>query len=181
MSFSPTWEQLIFPCADQEDTVFGWTYYVKPVSWNWYPLCVNRRTSWSLVLHSSLNCTLGFCNKTWRFITYPYWLIDWLIMMGWDYVSELRSPTGLLFIPGWYVNTESHGDDAWLVHQSSLAVLPAETSGASRRNWQRSENFAYQYLKNIKRSLTRRKILRHGTSGFTSHPRGRCAADFYRP
>jgi hypothetical protein len=27
------------------------------------------------------------------------WLIDWLLMMGWDYVSELRSPTGLLFIP----------------------------------------------------------------------------------
>jgi hypothetical protein len=44
----------------------------------------------------------------------------------------------------------SHGDDGagWiLVHQSSLAVLPAETSGASRRNKLRSENFEYQYLK----------------------------------
>jgi membrane protein insertase Oxa1/YidC/SpoIIIJ len=27
-------------------------------------------------------------------------------------------------------------------------------------------------------SLTCRKILRHGSSRFTSHPRGRCAADF---
>jgi len=28
------------------------------------------------------------------------WLIDWLIMsMGWDCVSELRPPMGLLFIP----------------------------------------------------------------------------------
>jgi hypothetical protein len=27
--------------------------------------------------------------------------------MGWDYVSELRPITGLLFIPGWYVITES--------------------------------------------------------------------------
>jgi hypothetical protein len=26
------------------------------------------------------------------------------------------------------------GDNSWLVHQSSLAVLPAETSGASRKN-----------------------------------------------
>jgi hypothetical protein len=63
------------------------------------------------------------------------------------------------------------GDNSWLIHQSSLAVLPAETSGASRRNGRRSGNFAYQYLKYLKGSLARRKILRHGTSGFTSHPK----------
>jgi hypothetical protein len=63
------------------------------------------------------------------------------------------------------------GDNTLLVHQSSLAVLPAETSGASRRNGRRSENFAYQYLKYLKGSLTCRKILRHGTSGFISHPK----------
>jgi hypothetical protein len=57
----------------------------------------------------------------------------------------------------------SAGDNSWLVFQSSLAVLPAETSGASRRNGRRSENFAYQYLKYLKGSFTRRKILRHGT------------------
>jgi hypothetical protein len=49
-------------------------------------------------------------------------------------------------------------DNFWLVHQSSLAVLPAETSGTNRRNEQRSENFAYQYLKYFNRSLTCRKI-----------------------
>jgi hypothetical protein len=46
--------------------------------------------------------------------------------------------------PGRYVSVESHGDDddnSLLVHQSSLAVLPAETSGESRRNGRRSENF----------------------------------------
>jgi hypothetical protein len=32
-------------------------------------------------------------------------------------------------------------------------------------------NFAYQYLKYLKGSLTCREILRHGTSGFTSHPK----------
>jgi hypothetical protein len=65
----------------------------------------------------------------------------------------------------------SAADNSWLVHQSSLAVLPAETSGASRGNGRKSENFAYQYLKYLKGSLTCRKILRHGTSGFTSHPK----------
>jgi hypothetical protein len=63
------------------------------------------------------------------------------------------------------------GDNYWLVHQSSLVVLPAETSGASRRNGGRSENFACQYLKYFKGSLTCRKILRYETSGFTFHPK----------
>jgi len=101
--------------------------------------------------------------------------IDWLIMVGWVYVSELRPSTGILFIPRvicehghpWrWCRLEITPD--WPI---SLAVLPAETSGASRRNWRRSENFAYQYLKYLKGSLTCRKILRHGTSGFTSHPK----------
>jgi hypothetical protein len=52
-----------------------------------------------------------------------------------------------------------------------MAVLPAETSGTIRRNGRRSENFAYQYLKYLKGSLTCRKILQRGTSGFTSHPK----------
>jgi hypothetical protein len=60
-------------------------------------------------------------------------------------------------------------DNIWLVHQSSLAILPAQTSWTSRRNGRKSENFASQYLKYFKGSLTCRKILRHGTSGFTSH------------
>jgi hypothetical protein len=63
------------------------------------------------------------------------------------------------------------GDNFWLVHQSSPTVLLAETSGASRRNGRRSENFAYQYLKYLKGSLTCRIILRHMVSGFTSYPK----------
>jgi hypothetical protein len=35
------------------------------------------------------------------------------------------------------------GDNSWLVYQSSLAVLPADKSGASRRNGWRNKNFAY--------------------------------------
>jgi hypothetical protein len=63
------------------------------------------------------------------------------------------------------------GDNSWLVHQSSLTVLPAETSEASRRNVRRIENFTYQYLKYLKGFLTCHKISRQGTSGFTSHPK----------
>jgi hypothetical protein len=62
-------------------------------------------------------------------------------------------------------------DNFWLVHQSSLAVPPAETFGAGMRNGRRSENFAHQYLKYLEGYLTCLKILWHGTSGFTSHPK----------
>jgi hypothetical protein len=41
------------------------------------------------------------------------------------------------------------GGNSRLIHQSSLAVLPAETSGSKR-----SENFDYQYLRYLKGSLT---------------------------
>jgi hypothetical protein len=63
------------------------------------------------------------------------------------------------------------GDNSWLVYQNFLPVLPAETSGASRKNGRRNENFAYQYLWYINGSLTCRKILRRGSSDFTSHPK----------
>jgi hypothetical protein len=61
------------------------------------------------------------------------------------------------------------GYKSWLVHQSSLAVLPEETSETSRRNGQRSGNSAY--LRYLKESLTCLKNLRNETSGFTSHPK----------
>jgi hypothetical protein len=66
------------------------------------------------------------------------------------------------------------GDNSWLVHQSSLAILSGQTSGASRRNGRRSENFAYQYLKYLKGSfsLTTWDLRLYFPS------EGRCAADF---
>jgi hypothetical protein len=50
------------------------------------------------------------------------------------------------------------GDNSWLVYQSSWAVLPAETSGAS----------IFDTSTDL---FTCHKILRHGTSDFTSHPK----------
>jgi hypothetical protein len=104
-------------------------------------------------------------------------IIYWLIMTGLDYVSELRPPSSLVHPPvdmwAWrpMVMIMPAADSSWLVHKSSLAVLPAYISEASRRNGRKSDNFSYQYLKYLKGSLTCRKILRHGTSGFTSHPK----------
>jgi hypothetical protein len=51
----------------------------------------------------------------------------------------------MMMMPAW--------DNSWLVHQSSLAVLPAQTSRASRRNGRRSQNFTYQYLKYLNGSF----------------------------
>jgi hypothetical protein len=42
------------------------------------------------------------------------------------------------------------GHNTSLVHQRSLAVLSAETSGVSRKNGRRSETFAYQYPKYLR-------------------------------
>jgi hypothetical protein len=106
------------------------------------------------------------------------WLIDWLIdydgvricLRTADTNGPIFHPPGDMWAWRAMVMIIPAGDNFWLVRQSSLTVLPVETSGASRRNGRRSENFAYQYLKYLKGSLTYRKILQDGTSGFTSHP-----------
>jgi hypothetical protein len=74
----------------------------------------------------------------------------WLIMWSETDVSELRLPTGLLFIPRVNMSVGAMvmmvmpaGDNSRLVYYSSLVVLPAETSGASRKNGRRKEIFAY--------------------------------------
>jgi hypothetical protein len=46
-------------------------------------------------------------------------IIMWTV---WDYVSELRPPTGLLVIPQVIYEL---GEPLWLVHQSSLEIIPA--------------------------------------------------------
>jgi hypothetical protein len=97
--------------------------------------------------------------------------------MGWDYIAEPRPATGILFIP--HVICE-RGEPWWL--WCRLGITPDSSNRtlwqsyqqrheASRRNGRRSENFAYQYLKYVKGSLTCRKILLHRTSGFTSRPK----------
>jgi hypothetical protein len=81
--------------------------------------------------------------------------------------------------PMWYMSTESYGGmistgNSWFFHQSSLEILPAESTssivgGAGEGN----DKFCLTkyFFYTSKGSLTCRKILRHGTDGFTSSPK----------
>jgi hypothetical protein len=102
---------------------------------------------------------------------------DWLCRWGWD-VSEPWLPTRLLFIPQvicecgkpWWRcqlgKTDSSTRAPWQSYQQRHL-------GASRRNG-RSQNFAYSVSEILKGSLTWRKILRYGTSSFTSIRKKMC-------
>jgi hypothetical protein len=106
-------------------------------------------------------------------------LIDWLIdYVGWDWRLRTAAITGLLFIPRVNASVGAvmtmimpAGDNSRLVYQSSLAVLPAKTSGEIRRNYEGMIISHIQYLWYVNGSFTCRKILRRSTSGFTSHPK----------
>jgi hypothetical protein len=78
------------------------------------------------------------------------WLIDWLV--GYDVMRLTSQNRGhhwpIVHHPGeceWraVVMMMPTGDNSWLVYQISLAVLPPDTSGVSRRNGRKHENFAY--------------------------------------
>jgi hypothetical protein len=71
------------------------------------------------------------------------------------------------------------------IHLWQPPVLPGgfairDLSGASERVDEGNENLMYLSPWDFKRSFTCRKILRHETSDFTSDPKGRCVANFYR-
>jgi hypothetical protein len=114
--------------------------------------------------------TNGLPNKLYRYRLIDYGRVR-LCLRTAATSGPIDHPPGDMWTWRAMVMKLSAGDNSWLVNQSSLAVLPVETSGASRRNGRRSENFAYQYLKYLKGFLTCRKVLRHRTSGFTSRPK----------
>jgi hypothetical protein len=95
------------------------------------------------------------------------------------YVSEPRPPTGLLFIPRvicergepwWWMmmTTMSAEENSWLVSQSPLANLPAETSGSEYEKL--TKVWVFLSIFHTSTDLLTCKMLRHGTSGFNSHP-----------
>jgi hypothetical protein len=125
---------------------------------------------------------MGFCNfsySIWHFKCI-FTITDWFIMsMGQD-VSEPQRPTGLLFIPR--VIRERGDMVVMMMMPAGKKIRDSSTSAlwhsyqqthpvASRRNGGRSENFANQYLRYLNGSSTCRKVLRHGTSRFTFHPK----------
>jgi hypothetical protein len=99
--------------------------------------------------------------------------------MGWDSVSELLPPTGLLFIH----RVMCEHWEPWWWWWGRLGITP---DSSTRAPWQ---SYPQTHLGQVegmydgvrilpisiwntsKESLTCRKILRHGTSGFTSHPK----------
>jgi hypothetical protein len=98
-----------------------------------------------------------------------------IMSMGWDYVSELRPPTGLLFIPMWY-NMQNHG---------GIISIGKTSESSTRALWQSYQqnnlvvkqeklekemmNFAVRSILHTSNGfLTCRKIFRHGANGFIS-------------
>jgi hypothetical protein len=61
--------------------------------------------------------------------------------------------------------------DLWQPPVLSDGPVRRDISGASRRMDEGNENLIYPSPWDFKRSLTCRKILLHGISGFTSHPK----------
>jgi hypothetical protein len=57
-----------------------------------------------------------------------------IMSMGWDYVSELRPPAGLLVITQVIYEMKNYGgmistrENSWFVNQSSLEILQVELS-----------------------------------------------------
>jgi hypothetical protein len=119
-------------------------------------------------------------------------------MIGRGWRCRTAAFTGLLFIPGWLAMWTMvwwywHANSQ-LICQSALAATstvwrschqrhrfqPSVPSGGpaiqdnSAANWRvgkGNENLVYPSPWDLKRSVTCHKMLRHGISGFTSHPK----------
>jgi hypothetical protein len=150
------------------------------------PLNHRWKPSILVVATLPLSCIIVECKATLGLIM--------IMSMGWDYVSEPRPPTGLFSIPRWLWRAMVLMMPAGETPNSSTRALwqsyQQSHLGARKRNGRRSKNFKewtkeWEFCLSVSEipqgifNVTR--ILRHGTSGFTSHPRGRYAADFYRP
>jgi hypothetical protein len=74
----------------------------------------------------------------------------------------------------WYrlgLNPNSSTRVLWQPTVLSGGPVSTDICGASRGTGEGNENLVYRSPRDLKRSLTCRKILWHGTSGFTSHPK----------
>jgi hypothetical protein len=96
-------------------------------------------------------------------------LCPMIMMMGWDYFSDLRLQTEVLVIPRWYMSMESYDgvlstrEYYWFVHQSSLAILTAESSNSKIRRGLAKDvmNSAFEVFVH-----TEKWHLRYGANGF---------------
>jgi hypothetical protein len=122
------------------------------------------------ILH--FNCAMGcFCK-----IFDPTVMMMMIIFMSmvWDYFSEQQLPTGLLFTPRWYMSMKDQarmkltGENSWLVHHSSLAIVPPELSSSKQEKLAKGMmNLALRMIL----VYTCRKFLWYGVSSFTFPPK----------
>jgi hypothetical protein len=105
---------------------------------------------------------------------YSTWAFNWLTMMGWDWRLRMVAITGLLFIPQVNVSGEPWWWSCWLGITPDLSTR-ARWQPYQQRHLERVEGMdkgmrilCIQYLWYVNGSFTCRKILRHGTFGFTS-------------
>jgi hypothetical protein len=106
--------------------------------------------------------------------------------MGWNYVSELQPPTGLLFIPqliyGAWRMISIRGN-SWFVHLSALIILATESSG--REKEELAKGIMNLALRSIFGHTCKWCFICHSLTTWglrLSFPsEGRRAADFYRP
>jgi hypothetical protein len=111
-----------------------------------------------------------------------------IMSMGWNWISELRLPAGLLFIPRLCMSMENHGgkisvgENSWFVHQKFLTILPAESSSSKAIETGEGNEFVFMtYLFHTsKGSSACRKVL-HGADGFTFHQKESVLRNFDRP
>jgi hypothetical protein len=117
-----------------------------------------------------------WCNLKKNIYMWMMMIIIIIMSMGWDYVSELKLPTVLLFIP--HMSMEKHGGMIskgvnWVIHQSSLTILRAESSSTKQLKWRskwwiRPTKYLCSYY--FGRYFKCRKIL-HGANGITTSPK----------
>jgi hypothetical protein len=109
---------------------------------------------WNLHVISERPCMIFIVNR--------YYFFDWLILWLWlCWVRHLRiaaTKWPIVHPPGdmcaWKAMVMMPaGDISWLVRQDSLAVLPADSSGADRSSGWRSENFAFSVIWNTSTDL----------------------------
>jgi hypothetical protein len=149
--------------------------------------CVIFISSWLLSYEiNEYNCN-GYTTVTWWFsikdVSCEYELYIklgsfWLIMsMVWDLLLRTAATNGPIVHPpgdmwAWraVVMMMPAGENSWHFHQSSLAILWAESSWEQVGGMDEGvRTLPIQYLRYLKGSLTCHKFLRHGASGFTSH------------
>jgi hypothetical protein len=109
-------------------------------------------------------------------------MITIIMSMGWEYVSELRSPTCLMFSPqvinehGNHGGIISTGENTWFANRSLLASLPAEQS-STKSGLTVEGNYEFRlkiFLYISKDSVTFNEIFRHEADGFTYSPKKSC-------